>query len=142
VVTEWIRRFQPEVLLTQDVGGEYGHGAHRVCADAAMHCIGLAADAKKYPGSVKAYGTWDVPKCYIHLYPENVVDMDWRQPLASFGGRTSFEVAEDAFRCHVSQQKTDYHVEDWGSCDNSLFGLYRSLVGPDEEKNDFFEHLN
>jgi len=141
-VTGWIRRYQPDVLLTHDLQGEYGHGAHRVCADAAMHCLTLAADEKKYPGSAKEYGTWDVPKCYIHLWKENVIDMDWRRPLDSFGGKTSFEIAEAGFRCHISQQKTDYHVEDWGPWDNSLFGLYRSLVGPDEEKNDFFENLN
>lgn len=140
-VTGWIRRYQPDVLLTHDLQGEYGHGAHRVCADAVMHCLKLAAEEKKYPRSAKQYGTWDVPKCYIHLWKENVIDMDWRQPLESFGGKTSFEIAEAGFRCHVSQQKTDYHVEDWGPWDNSLFGLYRSLVGPDEEKNDFFENL-
>ena len=142
VVTGWIRRFRPEVLLTHDLQGEYGHGAHRVCADAVMHCVEYAASEKKYPASAKEYGVWDTPKCYIHLYGENVVDMDWRQPLEAFGGRTSFEVAEDGFRCHISQQNTDYHVEDWGPWDNSLFGLYRSLVGPDVEKNDFFENLD
>ena len=141
-VTEWIRRFKPDVLLTHDLQGEYGHGAHRVCADAVMHCVASAAQASKYPRSAKAYGTWDVPKTYIHLYKENVIDMDWRQPLSAFGGKTSFEVAEDGFRCHVSQQNTDYHVEDWGPWDNSLFGLFRSTVGPDEAKNDFFEHLD
>ena len=142
VVTEWIRRFKPDVLLTHDLQGEYGHGAHRVCADAVMHCVEYAAGTSKYPKSAKEYGTWDTPKTYIHLYAENVIDMDWRQPLAAFGGKTSFEVAEDGFRCHISQQNTDYHVEDWGPWDNSLFGLYRTTVGPDEQKNDFFEHLN
>ena len=137
VVTGWIRHFQPDVLLTHDLQGEYGHGAHRV-----MNGIKFAADEKKYPASAKEYGVWDVPKCYIHLWSENVIDMDWRQPLKAFGGRTAFEIAEEGFRCHISQQKTDYHVEDWGPWDNSLFGLYRSLVGPDEEKNDFFENLN
>ena len=142
VVTEWIRRFQPDVLLTHDLQGEYGHGAHRVCADAAMKCVEYAANANKYPRSAKEYGTWDVPKCYIHLWKENVIDMDWRQPLEAFGGKTSFEVAEEGFRCHISQQVTDYHVEDWGPWDNSLFGLYRTQVGPDVEKNDFFENLH
>ena len=141
LITEWIRRFRPEVLLTHDINGEYGHGAHRVCADAVMHCLKLAANAKKYPQSAKEYGVWDVPKCYLHLYSENVVDMDWHQPLDAFGGKTSFEVAEDAFRCHVSQQETRYTVEDSGPWDCSLFGLYRSLVGADTEKNDFFENL-
>ena len=140
-ITGWIRQFKPDVLLTHDFGGEYGHGAHRVCADAVAHCLALAANPDKYPASYKEFGTWNVPKCYIHLYGENVIDMDWRQPLSAFGGKTSFEVAEEGFLCHLSQQHTDYHVEDFGPWDNSLFGLYRSLVGPDEAKNDFFEHL-
>ncbi len=142
LVTEWIRRFRPEVLLTHDFAGEYGHGAHRVCADAVAHCLTLAADKKKYPESFRVYGVWDVPKCYIHLYAENRIEMDWRLPLDAFGGRTSFEMAEEAFRCHRSQQHTDYRVLDSGPCDCRLFGLYRSLVGPDEAGNDFFEHLD
>ena len=141
-VTGWIRRFKPEVLLTHDLKGEYGHGAHRVCGDAATHCLTLAADEKKYPASAKEYGVWDVPKCYLHLYAENIIDMDWQQPLEAFGGKTAFQVAEEAFRCHKSQQSTDYRVKDSGPCDCSLFGLYRTLVGPDEAKDDFFEHLS
>ena len=142
VITGWIRRFRPDVLLTHDVNGEYGHGAHRVCADAVMNCLKYSASPDKYAASAKEYGVWDVPKCYIHLYAENAVDMDWRRPLSAFGGKTSFEVAEEGFRRHISQQKTDYHVEDWGPWDNSLFGLYRSLVGEDVMKDDFFENLD
>ena len=62
--------------------------------------------------------------------------------LDAFGGKTSFEVAEEGFRLHLSQQTTDYHVEDWGPWDNSLFGLYRSLVGSDAAGDDFFENLD
>lgn len=140
-IVGWIRRFKPDVLLTHDLDGEYGHGAHKVCADATLHCLSLAADENMYRQMVHQYGVWDVPKTYLHLYPENVIDMDWRVPLRAFGGRTGFEVAQEAFRCHRSQQNTDYHVEDWGPYDNSLFGLVRSLVGDDAEKNDFFENL-
>ena len=75
VVTGWIRRFKPDVLLTHDLQGEYGHGAHRACADSVMKCLDLAADDKKYPASAKDWGTWDVPKCYILLWKENVVDI-------------------------------------------------------------------
>lgn len=140
-IVEWIRRFRPDVLITHDLDGEYGHAAHKVCADATLNCLALAADETKYRDSAKAYGVWEVPKCYLHLYPENVVDMDWRRPLNAFGGQTGFQVAEAAFRCHISQQKTDYHVEDWGSYDNSLFGLAHTLVGDDVNGNDFFENL-
>ncbi len=141
IITGWIRRFRPDVLLTHDPGGEYGHGAHRVCADAAVHCIELAGKDTKYPKSAAEYGLWDVPKCYLHLYAEQQIHMDWRQPLEAFDGSTGFDIAVKAFQCHISQQKTDYHVEDWGKYDCSLFGLYRTLVGPDEKMNDFFEHI-
>ncbi len=140
LITEWIRRFKPDVLVTHDFDGEYGHGAHRVCADAVANCLEAAASKKKYSDSAKKYGVWKVPKCYVHLYKENVIDLDWRQPLPWFDGKTGFEVAEEGFRCHISQQHTNYHVEDFGPWDNSLFGLYRSLVGPDMVKNDLFEN--
>ena len=140
-IVGWIRRFKPDVLLSHDVKGEYGHGAHRACADACIHTLSMAADETKYRESAELYGTWDVPKTYLHLYKENVLDLDWRVPLTAFGGKTGFDVACEGFRCHVSQQSTDYHVEDWGPYDNSLFGLVRSLVGDDIHKNDFFENL-
>ena len=142
LVTGWIRRFKPEVLLTHDFNGEYGHGAHRVCADAVDKCLDFAANKKKYKESAQEYGTWSVPKCYIHLCGIRPIDMDWRQPLKAFDGKTGFEVAEAGFLCHVSQQVTEYRVEDFGPWDNSLFGLYFTRVGDDVEKNDFFEHLD
>lgn len=140
-VVGWVRQFRPEVLLTHDVRGEYGHGAHKVCADAVQYALKAASDETKYTESAKAYGVWDVPKCYLHLWPENVLKMDWRRPLSAFDGQTGFDVALAAFGCHVSQQRTDYHVEDWGPYDNSLFGLVRSRVGEDTAGDDFFEHL-
>lgn len=141
LVTGWIRRFRPEVIITHDLNGEYGHGAHRACADAVIQGLELAANPQKFPDSAKAYGTWEVPKCYIHLYPENVIDFDWRIPQEALGGKTPFQVATEAFACHISQQETEYRVEDFGPCDCSLFGLYRSLVGPDERHDDLFENL-
>ena len=141
IVTGWFRRFKPDVVITHDVNGEYGHGGHKVGADAVIHALELAPDSKKFKESYEEFGGWDVPKCYIHLYPENVIDFDWRVPLDEFGGKTAFEVAEAAFACHISQKDTEYVVEDFGPCDCSLFGLYRSLTGPDTEHNDLFENL-
>ena len=135
------RRYKPDVVVTHDLDGEYGHAAHKITADAAIAALTRAADPGSYEELYEAYGVWDVPKLYLHLYEENVVDMDWRKPLDAFDGKTAFEMAEEAFKCHKSQQKTPYVVEDFGPYDNSLFGLYRSLVGPDEGRNDFFEHI-
>lgn len=141
-VTRLYRKYKPDVVVTHDIYGEYGHGAHRACADAAIQALTIATNEKKYKTSYEEYGLWDVPKLYIHLYPENVVHMDWRKPLDAFDGKTAFDMAELGFKCHISQQITRYVVEDYGPYDNSLFGLYRSLVGPDVHGNDFFEHID
>ena len=136
------RRYRPEVVVTHDVNGEYGHGAHKVAADAAQTCVALAADPAYQHARLEEKDPWQVKKLYLHLYEEGALRMDWRQPLAAFGGRTAFDIAEEAFACHISQQHTDYRVEDFGPYDNAKFGLAFSTVGEDVEKNDFFEHLS
>ncbi len=151
-VTGLYRRFQPEVVLTHDVKGEYGHGAHQVCADAAAACISLAADAGKFPKL--GYDPWQVKKLYLHLGQDGALEMDWDQPLASFGGKTGFEVAKEAYQMHASQQEDGYkkdpktgkripfEVEPRSSEYSCYrFGLAFSSVGPDVEKNDFFENV-
>lgn len=140
-VTGLYRRHRPDVVVTHDVYGEYGHGAHRAAADAAQRCVALAADAAFQNKRLSYTETWQVKKLYLHLYDEGAIDMDWRAPLEAFGGRTAFDMAEEAFTRHISQQKTDYRVEDFGEYDCSLFGLAFSCVGEDEEKNDFLEHI-
>ena len=141
-VTKIIRKYKPEVIVTHDVDGEYGHGAHKVCADAMRKCIERAADPRIEAKQVREYGAWQVKKLYLHLWSENVVDMDWRVPLEAFDGKTAFDMAEAGFQCHTSQLNTEYVVEDWGPYDNSLFGLAFSAVGEDVVKNDFMENID
>ena len=135
------RRYRPEVVVTHDVNGEYGHAVHRAAADAAQRCVALAADAGYQEKRLAYTEPWQVKKLYLHLYEENALRMDWRKPLVAFGGRTAFDMAEAAFACHISQQRTDYKVEDFGPYDNAEFGLAFTAVGEDAEKNDFFEHI-
>ena len=139
-VAETYRACRPDVVVTQDVNGEYGHGAHRAVADAAQAAIALAADENDQEKMTHSE-PWQVKKLYLHLYEQNPVKMDWRKPLAAFGGQTAFDLASRAFECHISQQRTDYHVEDFGPYDNSKFGLAYSAVGEDVQKDDFFENL-
>ena len=62
--------------------------------------------------------------------------------LSAFGGRSAFEVADEAWRCHLSQQESKYMVYMSDSpYDSQVFGLYRTLVGPDKAHDDFFENL-
>lgn len=140
-VTQVLNTLRPEVVVTHDIEGEYGHGAHRVCADLMMEYVGRQqTDAS----------LWPVKKLYLHLYPENEIDMDWRVPLEHFGGKTALKVAAEAFEYHASQRNSSakyngkefvFEVRDNGDFDNSLFGLYYTAVGPDEAKNDMMENI-
>ena len=136
-----IRRFRPEVIVSHDLEGEYGHGAHRATAYCVQQAVPLAADNAAYPGSAETYGVWQAKKLYLHLYPENQITMNWNQPLEAFDGKTALEVANEAYHMHVSQ--LDYHKNVYGNGKYSslLFGLAFSAVGQDAAKNDFFEHI-
>ena len=137
---ELLRRFKPEVVVGHDLNGEYGHGVHMYNADTLCRAVEISADAAQYPESAQAYGVWDVPKTYLHLYPENPCVMDWNVPLEHFDGKTALEMAKLGFEKHVSQQ-TFFAVEDFGPYDCRRFGLYRTTVGPDVAGGDFFENL-
>ena len=152
-VTELFRQYQPEVVITHDIKGEYGHGQHRMMADACIRCYELAADAAKYPESAEQYGVWEVKKLYIHRYGDKAdrLYFGWDEPLQSLGGKTGMELAIDAFAKHVSQQGLTFHVKGLprpltvdgvgGYYENTDFGLYASRVGEDVARNDFMEHI-
>ncbi|MBQ8537526.1 MAG: PIG-L family deacetylase, partial [Clostridia bacterium] len=80
LLAQMYRQYKPEVVVTHDLNGEYGHGAHKVTAEAAVRALERAADPGSYQDLRERYGVWDVPKLYLHLYEENVVDMDWHRP--------------------------------------------------------------
>lgn len=149
-VVENLRRFKPKVAIGHDIiNGEYGHGVHILYADLLTRALEISNDPEQYPESAEKYGLWDVPKTYLHLYPDNPIVMDWDQPLSRFNGMTAYEVTKNlGFPCHESQVNgflwymsgadTAAEVSKYGPCD---YGLYRSTVGADVEKNDFFENV-
>ena len=136
-----IRQYKPDVVVLHDVDGEYGHNAHKAFCWLGQQGVERAADPNEHAESFKEWGVWNVPKTYIHLWGDNQMRMDWKQPLTAFGGKTGLEVADKAFHCHVSQSKKQYRVEDGGEYDNALFGLWRTNVGLDLVKNDLFENI-
>ena len=153
-ITECIRRVKPLVVVSHDMNGEYGHGAHVLTVAALTEAIVCAAEADRYPESAAEYGTWSVEKTYLHLFPENPIVMDLDTPLESLGGKTPFEVTQDGFRCHKSQHWTWFYkwiygtstapikkaadIQTYSPC---LYGLYASSVGADTVGGDFFENV-
>ena len=148
-VVENLRRFKPLVAVGHDLGGEYGHGQHMLYADMLIKAVEITDDPEQYPDSAQQYGTWDVPKTYLHLYTKNEIRMDWDQPLESFDGMTAYRVSKDlGFAAHVSQQlnfgwfiKGKDTAASINYCSPCRYGLYRSTVGADVEKTDMFENL-
>jgi LmbE family N-acetylglucosaminyl deacetylase len=151
---EQIRRFRPQVVVGHDFAGEYGHGMHQVYAELVSEAVYLTHDPNYFPSSAERYGLWDVPKTYFHVYPENSVELELDAPLKSFAGMSAFDVSRYVgFPQHVSQQiyTTFTHwiygpnLEVMNSKDITRFspryyGLFRTTVGPDVEKNDLMEN--
>lgn len=145
-VNEWIvglyRQYKPEVVVTQDTNGEYGHKQHMMIADAAQNCIALAANEDEFTASTIAYGTWQVKKLYLHLYPENQITFDWTVPLKSMNGATGIELAEEAYTLHKTQASSGMSVTETGTkYDNRVFGLAFTTIGEDVRKDDFLENI-
>jgi len=152
-VIEQIRRFKPLVAVGHDLKGEYGHGMHQVYSDLLTKALTLSGDSEAFPDSVIRYGTWEIPKLYLHLYEENALTLDYDQPLEKFDGMTAFEVSQKlGFAAHKSQIK---YFGNWIYGKNNeitkvtqikkynpaKFGLYHSSVGADVQKNDLFENI-
>ncbi len=134
---EMLERFLPQVVIAHDIEGEYHHGAHMANTWSLQQALERSS--------------WNVPKVYIHLWGENEITMDWDQPLSAFGGKTAYEVSKLGYACHESQQWTWFtkwiqgeginkasDIEKYSPC---RYGLYKTTVGQDEQKNDFMEHI-
>lgn len=162
VATE-IRRYKPDVLLTHDFNGEYGHIEHQVTADAVAMAYDIAADPTV---PLEGLQPWQSQKLYIHRYnhpggsdpvPSPTVNPStgyiyhsWEETFPELGGKSSREIAIEGCQCHqdaikvwpdlqvssrhvVGEQFDGHHSEDWG--------LYRSEVGPDSIDSDFFQNV-
>lgn len=150
---EMIRRFKPSVVVGHDEQGEYSHGQHILNTHVLKIALEKTNDDTYHLDSYEKYGLWDVPKTYIHLYKENQITMDYDTPLEYFNGKTAYEVSKEGYSKHNSQQWTWFTKWIKGSNNQytkstdiktyspNEFGLYRSLVGEDIQKNDMFENL-
>ena len=149
-LVQLLRKYQPEVVITHAYDGEYGHAAHKVCANALTRAVELAADASYDPKSAGEYGAWQVKKMYVHKTSDNLPTtvMDWHEPLSAFNGKTGYEIACEAYKKHASQPQEKngkealYHVQDVGEeHDSSVYTLVYSTVGADVVGGDFMENI-
>lgn len=138
-----IRKYRPEVVMTQDLNGEYGHWQHKVLAQGVLEAVPLAADPTYQPKGYPASEPWEVKKLYIHLYDKNKITLDVDRPIAALDGKSAFETAKEAFLMHPTQTKKDNHHVSKTEYSLAEFGLAYTTVGEDTPGvNDMFEHID
>ena len=146
-----MRKYKPKVILAHDIEGEYGHGQHRLNTSTLMEAIEKVSNPEYV---TEGYDAYTVPKMYIHLYDlENKTVLDYDKPLEKFDGKTAYEISKEGYSKHLSQQYTWF--TDWLNGKNNSYtsatqitkynpaywGLYKTEVGPDINKNDLFENI-
>lgn len=141
-IVELIRKYKPSVIITHDIGGEYGHGAHIKTSLATQLAFAQASDPMKFPESAEKYGIWKPGKLYIHMYNKDKITFDLDAPLGIFNGETVLQAVSDAFTSHTSQAAKGWKVESTGECSMENFGLFASNVGPDLKHDSMFENIS
>ena len=147
-VVEWekslITRFEPQVIVTHDVNGEYGHGMH-------MLVNGTLQLALKDAESEFSF----LKKVYFHLYDENQIELSWMDKnFSELGGLSPFQVTQQkGFPEHESQQWTWFNrwingankeitkASQIKTYNPAEYGCFYSSVGADSKRDDFFENV-
>lgn len=156
-LAEQIRRFRPEVIIVQDLDGEYGHNNHKATALATVDAYELALNPLI---DIAGLDAWQPKKFYIHqseanglgtpgftfvnwLFHDFTEDVSIDTTNDGIPDSTPRQVAEMGLAEHVSQgglnslavstvfrtgEAFDGHHSEW-------WGLYRSTVGPDTLTN-------
>ncbi|HOX55759.1 MAG TPA: PIG-L family deacetylase [Candidatus Paceibacterota bacterium] len=136
-LAEQIRRYRPEVIISHDTKGEYGHDNHRATAYVATNAFFVAADPGAAAPNLAGLPPWQAKKLYLHLYPVNrLFHRFGEDAIPDLTNRTPRQVADLGLDCHVSQGRPDvstvYRVgENFDGYSSEWWGLYASTVGPD-----------
>ncbi len=162
-----IEECKPQVVVTHDINGEYGHGMHKLVARALMNIIhedyewltsSTLPDPEAKP-SDSAQNWLDandyLKKVYLHLYPYRQIVLGFMdEPFAELENLTPFQVTQKyGFSCHKSQHWTWFNKWIYGANNQiataseiktynpAYYGLMYTSVGSDSLKDDFFENL-
>lgn len=139
-IAEKIRRLRPEIIVTHDLNGEYGHDNHKATARAVTNAFTIAADSAATGTNLIGLPPWQVKKLYLHLYPTNqMFHRYWEIPAEALTNRSARQVADAGLLSHVSQSAQGPRVassvyrfgEVYDDYPSEWWGLYASTVGAD-----------
>ena len=151
-VKDMILKYKPQVVITHDIDGEYGHGFHKLMAWALSECL------EKY-GSEFPF----LKKAYLHLGEDNPISISViDERYGELNGLTPFQVTQKyGFSQHVSQHQWWFYewlyygyaygeAPRWEQIDKASdismysplsWGLIYGDPSLDKKKNDLFEGL-
>ena len=138
-VAEAIRRYRPDVVITQDVDGETGHDNHKAASYATIRAFFVAADPNVTATNLVGLPPWQAQKLYVHLYPTNkLFHKSWEIPYPALTNLTAHQAVNLGLSCHASQGPSRWVSAsvyppggDYTAWPAEWWGLYASMVGPD-----------
>ncbi len=146
-LTEQLLRYRPQVVVSHDVNGEYGHGQHMLTVACLRKALSYAEDTAYINEHFSAVQPWSVRKCYLHMWEKDRIFIDWNQlTMTKMGNISAAQAANLGYSQHKSQHGFYQHIFIGGrgrsDYDSRDYGLYRTTVGKDNLKNDFFENIS
>lgn len=74
-IVELVRRYKPQVLVSYDERGGYGHPDHIACHQVTVDAFHAAGDPQQFPESGPA---WEPQKLYYTAFPRNALYRAWQ----------------------------------------------------------------
>lgn len=149
-----LRKHKPDIVVSQDIYGEYGHGQHILFSKELLKSVPLSSDPNYDEKSFNQYGCYHISKVYHHLYNKNKVNVDIDTRIKELNGKTPYRLSQEAFSFHRSQYISFFPSHLFGTIVHPIkkstdvkkfspgeWGLSYSIVGQDIKKDDFFEGL-
>ena len=135
-VATYIRTFQPEVIITHDFDGEYGHPNHKATGIATAEAYDRAAD----PSYVDGNDPWQAKKIYVHQSEANGLGTTGRTFEGGWLFHDYWEQVTIDTDDNGNPDMTPRQVADLGLLEHRSQGSHvASMVG--WARSDFFENL-
>jgi N-acetyl-1-D-myo-inositol-2-amino-2-deoxy-alpha-D-glucopyranoside deacetylase len=127
-----LRRHRPQVVVSDDERGTYGHPDHVQAHRVTVRAVALAAD----PAADVAGTPWQVAKRYVHTLGRERVLAGHRALVAAglpspFGDAEVVDTDAIAFGTSDEAVTTEVDVRPWLGAKRAALAAHRSQIGPD-----------
>ncbi len=132
--TELIRKYRPLVVICPGHEDQNGNATHILLSDAVSEAVNYTQDNAYFSASAEEYGTWNVPKTYMHKKADGKLVLDM--------GNGVKELLKETYESRMTDSWCGTYIKNakFDLADAACFGIYRTTVGTDTG-NDIMENL-